>query len=50
MVRRVPCVYGAYASTSMLTPDFSSTVMRSSQMVICLIQRFSKFSKEGGLL
>ena len=25
--------------TSMLTPDFSSTVMRSSQMVICLTQR-----------
>ena len=28
-----------YASTSMLTLDFNSTVMRSSQMVICLIQR-----------
>ena len=32
-------VYGTYASTSMLTLDFSSTVMWSSQMVICLIQR-----------
>ena len=35
MVRRVSCVYEPY----ILTPDFSSTVMRSSQMVICLIQR-----------
>ena len=39
MVRRVSFIYGTYASTSMLTPDFSSMVMRSSQMVICLIQR-----------
>lgn len=29
----------SYTSTSMLTPDFSSTVMWSSQMVICLTQR-----------
>ena len=29
----------SYASTSMLTPDFSSTVIWSSQMIICLIQR-----------
>ena len=37
MVRRVSCIYGIYASTSILTPDFSSTVIWSSQMVICLI-------------
>ena len=29
----------SHASTSMLTPDFSSTVIWSSQMVICLTQR-----------
>ena len=39
MAGRVSCIYGTYASTSILTPDFNSTVMWSSQMEICLIQR-----------
>ena len=34
MVRRVSCIYGIYASTSILTPDFSSMVMWSSQKFI----------------
>lgn len=36
----------SYASISMLTPDFNSTVMRSSQTVICLIQRFTSVSSK----
>ncbi len=39
MVRRISCVYGIYASTSMLTPDFNSTVMWSFQ-----IPMFAAFS------
>ena len=34
MVRRVSCIYGIYASTSILTPDFSSMVMWPSQKFI----------------
>lgn len=43
----------SYASTSMLIPDFGSTVIRSPQMVICLTQRrtsdSSSYRKVGGL-
>ena len=40
---RVSCVY-AYLSTSTLRPDFNSTVQWSSQIVICLSQRFTRTS------